>query len=1400
MKKLLHLLGLTLCGLASSASAAIVNVSPGTIAIATQSSDIGYPAANALNRNYDDFTHTAAEATDNWWRLDMGGPVPVQRVVLFNRTSCCGERLRDITISFYDTNNVLITSSPLLNPANVLGSPATITYSNASPVNARYVQVTRTATGGAGDHGGNTLSLAEVEIYASNIANGQPTTQSSTYASGYEASRAVDGNPLNFSHTAAEATPNWWQVDLGNVFEVNSVLLLNRGDTCCPERLRDITISVLDTNLLAVYSSPLLNPANASSGPKSLGVDIRFLNGGPVLGRYVRVTRTATGANGDHAANVLALSEVQVYGSVPSGLPASITTPPQNQHGVVGGSATFTAAAVGSEPLGYQWRRSGTNLPGQTSSTLSLANLTLADAGNYSVTVTNAFGTNTSTSASLTVFIWNAARAGTASQSTTDNGGVASRAIDGNTDGNWGNGSVTHTGNTPIDNEWWEVDLGALTYVDRIQVWFRTDCCQTRNENLRLVIYDSAGPGRQIIWTQNVGANPGANKAFDVSPAMLGRVVRVEHPAGFSEVLSLAEVQVFEGPHDGLNLLWVGGNPDATWDTTNTFNWDDGIGAQVFHLLDSVTFDNSSVETSVTLSGTLSPKIVNVSGDQTYVFQGSGAMQAKQLVKTGGGTLTLANNGANNLTLGTLISEGTLQIGNGGTVGALPGGPITNHATVAFNRSDDLAVSPGMQGSGRLLKQGANILTLSGASGQGGGTVVASGTVRLQNNDALGNTASAITIVSNGATLDLSSYELWNYAQPLVVNGSGVGGVGAITKSATGNGSGQALRSLTLGSDATLGGVADARIDLGRGDWGGATVTAPIHLDGQSHTLTVVGNLYFGILAGAQNLAGVNIGSGAVVAPHADNSFGGATVTLNGGTLSPWGVNHLFANPLVVNSGFIDNQAFFNTYLSSVQVNGPLQINSISGGNIMFSGNISGAGAIRKIGAYSVLLGGNNSGLTGSYTNDESNTFLTSDNSGSAQAAWTVNTGIFASDQPGSRVRQLGSLGGAGGIVANNLANPDTGDVTFIIGSNHTSTAFAGQILDTVYQAGTVAIVKVGSGTLTLSGSSAYSGGTLVAGGSLRIDGSLNGGAGAVTVAGGTLGGNGLINAAVNVQAGGTVAPGASVGVLTISNTLTLGGVASFEIDKAGATNDLVRGLSAVTYGGTLRVTNLGGVLVDGDVFKLFDAAAYSGSFAVFELPTLSPTLEWRTAGLLTNGSLVIGPVNHPPVAANHTLGTSMNHPQNISTTRLLNDCTDPDGDPLTVSAVSAASTNGGTVVLLNTNVTYTPVSNYTGPDAFTFTISDGRGGMVQGTVLVTVSSSQAQNIVSSSYDAGTGTFTLTFAGIPGNTCRVQSATTLTPPADWTDFSTNTVPPLGLFQVTNFVGGSTTRFYRTVSP
>ena len=60
------------------------------------------------------------------------------------------------------------------------------------------------------------------------------------------------------------------------------------------------------------------------------------------------------------------------------------------------------------------------------------------------------------------------------SQSTTDHGGSASRA-DGNTDGNFGSASTTHTRNNTPGNPWWEVDLGSVTSVSRIIIHNRTD-------------------------------------------------------------------------------------------------------------------------------------------------------------------------------------------------------------------------------------------------------------------------------------------------------------------------------------------------------------------------------------------------------------------------------------------------------------------------------------------------------------------------------------------------------------------------------------------------------------------------------------------------------------------------------------------------------------------------------------------------------------------------------------------------------------------------------------------------------------------------------------------------------------------------------------------------------------
>lgn len=69
----------------------------------------------------------------------------------------------------------------------------------------------------------------------------------------------------------------------------------------------------------------------------------------------------------------------------------------------VGGTAAFNVTAVGTPPLGYQWQRAQTNLPGATSATLSISPVTLNDAGVYRVLVSNNFGSITSDEATLTV-------------------------------------------------------------------------------------------------------------------------------------------------------------------------------------------------------------------------------------------------------------------------------------------------------------------------------------------------------------------------------------------------------------------------------------------------------------------------------------------------------------------------------------------------------------------------------------------------------------------------------------------------------------------------------------------------------------------------------------------------------------------------------------------------------------------------------------------------------------------------------------------------------------------------------------------------------------------------------------------------------------------------------------
>jgi autotransporter-associated beta strand protein len=206
----------------------------------------------------------------------------------------------------------------------------------------------------------------------------------------------------------------------------------------------------------------------------------------------------------------------------------------------------------------------------------------------------------------------------------------------------------------------------------------------------------------------------------------------------------------------------------------------------------------------------------------------------------------------------------------------------------------------------------------------------------------------------------------------------------------------------------------------------------------------------------------------------------------------------------------------------------------------------------------------------------------------------------------------LSDYNGAGGVVTNGSATA----VTLAIGNNTSVAAsFSGSIADASL-ASAISVVKAGSSTQTLAGTSKYHGtttvsnGTLIVNGTLIGNGTLNGNA--FSVFGGTLGGNGVIPGPVTVYSGGTLSPGSNaIGTLTISNTLTLAGTTYLEINPALATNDLITGLSAINYGGTLSVANLAGTLATNTSFKVFSAASYTGAFAATNLPALGLGLGW---------------------------------------------------------------------------------------------------------------------------------------------------------------------------------------------
>jgi RHS repeat-associated protein len=144
-----------------------------------------------------------------------------------------------------------------------------------------------------------------------------------------------------------------------------------------------------------------------------------------------------------------------------------------------------------------------------------------------------------------------------ATQSSTGWDGLAQRGVDGNTDGNFWNGSVTHTAFET--QPWWQVDLQSVMTLQNINVWNRTDCCGEALTNFYVFVSDNPFTANDVTSTQN---QPGVSTYYVAGqggvPSMIalnrtGRYVRVQ--LGGYERLSVAEVQVFGS--GGSKVQWL---------------------------------------------------------------------------------------------------------------------------------------------------------------------------------------------------------------------------------------------------------------------------------------------------------------------------------------------------------------------------------------------------------------------------------------------------------------------------------------------------------------------------------------------------------------------------------------------------------------------------------------------------------------------------------------------------------------------------------------------------------------------------------------------------------------------------------------------------------------------------
>jgi fibronectin-binding autotransporter adhesin len=534
------------------------------------------------------------------------------------------------------------------------------------------------------------------------------------------------------------------------------------------------------------------------------------------------------------------------------------------------------------------------------------------------------------------------------------------------------------------------------------------------------------------------------------------------------------------------------------------------------------------------------------------------------LTKLGAGRLTLTAD--NSYAGGTTISQGVLQIGNGGTTGAITG-DVLNNGSLVFFRSDDIGFDGLISGTGSLVKNGAGTLTLSANNSYGGATTINAGRLLINGDQ---SAATGLIAVSAGATL----------------GGNGIigGDVNVVSGGilAPGNSPG----TLTINGNLLLASGSILNYELGQANVPGGSL---------NDLIDVGGNLRLDGIVNVDVSAGGSFGPGV----YRLINYGG-TLTDNGLEIGAMpGGSAAFVQTAVGGQVNLVNTAGLTLNFWDGTA-GPKNDGSINGGD----------------GIWRVDGGANN------WT--EVNGDVNADYAQDSFAIFQGAPGTVTVDNVGGNVLTAGMQFAVDGYRITGGPLTLTGTEAFIrVGDGGANDADYTATIDAELT-GSAGLVKDLGGTLVLAGTNSYTGGTAINGGTLRISADANLGAagGGLSFDGGTLN----TTADIATTRGVTLA-GNAIFDTDAGTALTLGGPVSGagELVKDGDGTLLIAD-AAIYSGGTtihagaLQIGNggtagsiLGDVANEGDLrFFRSDDILFGGTVSG------TGTLTKLGAGMLT--------------------------------------------------------------------------------------------------------------------------------------------------------------------------------------